>query len=348
MTIIQGSDTWLEARKSKIGGSEVFSLIAHYCAKELREMGLDMTKEKPFRTIQEQFLKIKFGAELSKIDPVHSEFGNGLEGYVAYRLQQELPQLEIERTKDFIVNPELHKLAACSPDGYVEIKEGFILPDFDKQKELNSLCGRGILELKTANYFTSFDNETRLQYIFQLQYNMLVTGCKWGVLAVLLPKEKQFDEPFFKGKVLEMINYQDFDRPQDIYDLKYYIYPQLHGFQALIIKALLSFKNDLDNPEAYPRNAEDKAGIEREKKMLGELFPEKYGTLTLEEESELDELLNQRMIAQGAMLDAEKEMRNCEAEIIWQTKKYCEIIGSKHKIKWTSDGKTRFYKLNKK
>jgi hypothetical protein len=44
-----------------------------------------------------------------------------MEPYVAYRLGQELPQLKIERSKEFIVNEKLHPLAACSPDGYVKV-----------------------------------------------------------------------------------------------------------------------------------------------------------------------------------------------------------------------------------
>lgn len=364
--IIQGSEQWKEARQSKIGGSEVFSLCHHYCARELQEMGFDLSKERPFRTIQEMFLKIKFGAKLSEIDPVHSEFGNGLEAYTAYCLKQELPELEIERTKEFVLNPEFHELASCSPDGYITMNDS-TLPDFDKTCLIEQTWGRGMLELKTANYFANFEQGgSRLQYLMQLCYNMMVADCKWGALAVLMPKEKQFDEPFFKGQILERLKWTDGlpyfketheDNINNFYDLKYYIYPELPAFQQMIIKSLNAFQADLDaydtDQSRFPRNSEDLAGLQREKAMWAQLWPEHYGKKQLDEEDELNKLLNDKYQAQVEKMFAEQAHELLTNQILQKVKsegldKFVEIVGTENRLSFIKNGQTRFYKINNK
>lgn len=368
--IAQGSQEWLDARQSKIGGSEIFSLVLHYCKKELEAMGFDLKEEKSFRTVQELFLKVKFGAKLSEIDPIHSQFGNGLEPYVAYRLHEELPELQVERSKDFIINEDLHPLAACSPDGFIEINEEWSIPDFDKTCEINSSWGRGALELKTANYFANFGSEkgSRLNYIFQNQFQMMVLGLKWGCLAVLMPKEKEFDDPFFKGQILERLKWTEGtpyfhsdheDNVNKFYDLKYYIYPQLPAFQAMIIKSLNAFQADLDAYEAgdqtaFPRNSEDLAGLQREKAMWAQLWPEHdFGSKQLTEEDELNEMLNERYKYQEAEMFAKQDLAKINNEIFQKVKasgfdKFCEIRGVENRLMWDKNGVVRFYKINNK
>lgn len=369
--ILQNTPEWQAAKQKTIGGSEVFSLVHHYCAKELQDMGFSLAKERPFRTVQEMFLKVAFDAKLSPIDPMHSEFGNGMESYVSCRLQQELPQLLIERTKDFIINPELHPLAACSPDGYldfIETKDLVQISDFDKTCLIDRLCGKGMLELKTANYFANFDQGgSRLQYLFQLQYNMMVAGLKWGCLAVLLPKEKKFDEPFFKGQILERLKWTEGkpyfkegheDNVNNFYDLQYYIYPQLPVFQAMITKALNAFQADLDayasgNEKAFPRATEDLVGLQREKQLWGQLWPDHFGNKQLEEEDELNALLNERLAAQEQKMFAEQAFDSITNEIYQKIKargfdKFCEIKGTENRLLFIKNGQIRFYRINNK
>ncbi len=366
--IIQGSPEWLEAKQSKISASEIFSLVHHYCKKELEAMGFDLAKERPFRTVQEMFLKVKFGAKLSEIDPIHSEFGNGMEPYIAYRLGQELPQLAIERSKEFIVNEDFYPLAACSPDGYIELpfaevgEEIPFLPDFDKTCQINAEWGKGALELKTANYFANFDvGGCRLQYLFQLQFQLMVMELKWGVLAVLMPKSKEYDEPFFKGKIIGQLegwqacydnsNRDDFEQ---YYDLKHYIYPELKGFQALIMKALNCFQEALDKYETdqsvFPRNSEDLTGLQREKQLWGQLWPDHYGKKELAGEDELDKLFNERYQAQVEKMFVEQAFEKINNEILQLVKQrgddaFCEIIGTEHRMNWIKNGQVRFYRL---
>lgn len=357
-SILQGTPEWLEAKQSKISASEIFSLVLHYCRSELEAMGFDLKEERSFRTIQELFLKVKFDAKLSEIDPVHSEFGNGMEAYVAYRFHQE-SGIEARRSKEFIINEDLHSLAACSPDGYCEISHGCEIDDFDKTCKINSSDAwkQGALELKTANYFANFgsDKGSRLNYIFQLQFQMMVMELMWGCLAVLMPKEKQFDEPFFKGKVLAQFQLLgNFDCIDEYYDLKYYIYPELPVFQAMIMKALNAFQEALDgydnDQSLFPRNSEDLAGLQREKQMWAQLWPLHYGVKELDGEEELNKLLNERYQAQVEKLFAEQSCDKITNEIYQKVKangldKFCEIRGTENRMSWIKNGQVRFYKL---
>lgn len=364
--ITQGTEAWLAAKQSKISASEVFSLVNYYCRPELEALGFNLKEEKSFRTVQELFLKVKFGAKLSAIDPIHSEFGNGLEPYVAYRLGQELPQLKIERSKEFVVNEVLHPLAACSPDGFIEIMNDSIV-DFDKTCKIDSSWGIGALELKTANYFANFNSDagSKLTYLFQLQFQLMVMNLKWGCLAVLMPKEKEFDEPFFKGKILGQFQllggFNDDGRCDCInqyYDLKYYIYPQLPAFQAMIMKSLNAFQADLDaydsgDQSAFPRNSEDLAGLEREKSLWAQLWPEKFGTLELDPKSKLNQLLIEQNQAREEVLFADQNKLKIECEInqlIMQNGlgKYKELKGSDNRLMWDKKGSLRFYKNKEK
>lgn len=355
-TIKQQTPEWLKAKRNKIGGSEIFSLVHHYCAKELIDMGFDLAKERPFRTIQELFLKIFFDAKLSPIDPMHAEFGQGLEPYVTYRLQQELPNIKVEQAKDFIANKELHNLAVCSPDGYLTMNDCEI-KDFDDTCLINQQWGRGMLELKTANYFANFDNGgSKLQYLFQLQFNMLVAQLKWGCLAVLLPKEKEFDDPFFKGKTLIKAEAQQ--EIDQYYDLKYYIYPQLGKFQEMIMKALDCFQKDLDgykngDQSSFPRASEDLAGLQREKAMWGQLWPNHYGDKELQQDDELNILLNERMAAQEQSMFAKQAFDLVTNEICQKVKdlgydKFCNIVGTENRLSFIKNGQMRFYKIKTK
>ena len=49
--ITQGSKEWLEAKQSKISASEIFTLVRHYCAKELEALNFDLKEEKSFRSV---------------------------------------------------------------------------------------------------------------------------------------------------------------------------------------------------------------------------------------------------------------------------------------------------------
>ena len=77
-----------------------------------------------------QNLEKKFDVKPDPISQVCSEFGLGMEDYIINRINQENNNFVATGSKDFIINSDIHELAACSPDGFVEAKEDFI--DYDK------------------------------------------------------------------------------------------------------------------------------------------------------------------------------------------------------------------------
>jgi hypothetical protein len=356
--IEQGSQEWLQARQNKIGGSEIFSLVIHYCKKELEAMNFDLKEEKSFRSVQEMFMKLCLGAKMPLIDPMNSQFGNGMEEYVAHRLQEALPEIDVQRSKSFLDGKDLHELAACSPDGYIYIKDNHKLHDFDNTCEIDSSWGEGMLELKTANFFANFgaENGSKLSYIFQTQYNMMIRKNKWGLLAVLVSKEKSCDDAFLKGQILEKARNNKYDEINEYYDFYYYIYPELPAFQAMIIKSLKLFHEDVErylagDQSAFPRNSEDLKALEREKIMWGQVWPEHFGERQLDEEDELNKLLEERNIAKEENMFAEQAFRKIENEILSLIKqrgydKFIKIHGFGHRVQFQSNG-IRFYK-NKK
>ena len=350
--IIQHSPEWLEAKKSKIGGSEIFSLVHYYFPKELEELGVNLSKEQPFKTALELFIKIKFGVEDNDISEVNSEFGKLMEGPICdlLRKERELELCDFKRTQDFIINDKLHTLAACSPDGYVELpfaevgEEIPFLPDFDKTCKIIAAWGMGILEFKTTDYGFNFEAEKgcKWSYIMQLQHNLLVCGAKWGILAALSPREKQFDTDFFKGRVLGIMQAGQNLPLNQYYNLNYYVYPAMPRIQDLILKALNTFQTDLDS-DNYPRASTHPAKVQRERKVIAMAFPEHYGQL--EADKELDDLINQRMIANIEAKKAESEATELEIEIVKRAHSYLQVIGSNFKAAWDKRGGLRFYKL---
>ena len=189
----------------------------------------------------------------------------------------------------------------------------------------------------------------------------MVIGLKWGVLAVLMPKSKEYDEPFFKGKTLRSVEIAEWslmhpenDKIAQYYDLKNYIYPELKGFQVLIIKALNCFQEALDkydtDQSVFPRNSEDLTGLQREKQLWGQLWADHYGKKELAGEDELDKLFNERYQAQVEKMFAEQAFEKINNEIYQKVKqsgddKYCEIKGTEHRMSWIKNGQVRFYRL---
>jgi len=321
MTIKQQSQEWLTEKRKYIGGSEIFSIALHYCKKELAQIGIE--NETSFKTALETYLEKKFDVKPDPINPVYSEFGLGMEDFIINRFNQENKNFVATGSKDCIINSDIDELAACSPDGFVEAKEDFI--DYDK-KEIKA--SKGMLEVKTTPYQFNFEAEagTRWAYIFQLQYNMLVCGHDWGLLACLTPKEKEFDNDFFKGKILgklEMLDKID-DELGDIsekyiidsdidkyYNLYTYTYKANKTIQNICKLALKRFQEAMDKV-ILPNLSDNKDKLMREKKMLAKMYPNKYGEIMAD--NELNELLNERGIInnQFTILKTELEQTNCK------------------------------------
>lgn len=309
--IKQQSQEWLTEKRKYIGGSEIFSIALHYCKKELEQIGIK--NETSFKTALEVYLEKKFDVKPDPISQVCSEFGLGLEDFIINRINQENKNFVATGSKDFIINPDIHGLAACSPDGFVEAKEDFL--DYDKKPIAKS---KGVLEVKTVPYGFNFKAEAgaKWQYLFQLNYNMLVCGNDWGLLACLAPKEKEFDNDFFKGKTLGNIRASEMDitilsEIDDCYNLYTYTYKANKTIQNICKLALKRFQEAMDKV-ILPNLSDNKDKLMREKKMLAKMQPDKYGEIKAD--NELNELLNERGVInnQFAILKTELEQTNCK------------------------------------
>jgi hypothetical protein len=351
--ISQQSPEWLEAKKSRVGGSEIYTLAFYYCRKELEQIGVDLIKDQPFQSALELYLRVKHGLQQEKIVQVSSEFGGGMEPYIVSRLNSEEKNAKIEGTKDFIIAEKTHNLACCSPDGYVDIQEGQKLRDFDDKADITQNTGKGTLELKTVPYVFNFEAEegTKFQYIFQLQYNMMLLGHKWGMLACLTPKERDFDTDFHKGKMLGMLQFKDAFKVFDFseatiihidnsYNLYTYNYITIAPIQQICMLALDRFQEALEKDDWPSASVDNKIKALREKKMLRQIDEERFGTLTASKE--LDAMLIDRQNAATEELKAATEKTALDTEIIKAMSNHVELLGSEVKAKFAKNGILRY------
>lgn len=353
--ITQQSQEWKAAKQSRIGGSEIYTLAFYYCRKELEQIGVDLVKDQPFQSALELFLRVKYGLEQEPISQVSAQFGNGMEGYIVSRLNNEMSdKCGHFGTKDFIIADNIHNLACCSPDGYIDIQEGQILRDFDDKADITQNIERGTLELKTAPYEFNFEAEAgpKFQYIFQLQYNMMLLGHKWGMLACLAPKEREFETDFHKGKMIGIIHGAEsqsgtgtiphyyIDEYYNLYSYNYIIIPPI---QQICKLALDRFHKALEEDNWPTPSIDNKEKVIREKKMLSQIAPERFGTL--EASQELDGLLQERQQAHVESLKATTDKTALDIEIIKAMGDHIEVNGVEIKAKYDSRGTLRFSKI---
>jgi len=379
--IKQHTPEWYAEKLKKIGASEIFSLAAHYCKKELKQANIDLGNEKAFKTPLELYLKVKFGVQDDSISEVNSQFGLGMESYILYRLSQEEKfknQIEFEGSKDFVVNEKVNKMASCSPDGWIwrikdleaTIKTTFPvfkdmgLRDFDDKININELrngsCGDGILELKTTPYGFNFEADKGLKwaYLFQLHYQMLVCDKRWGILAAIAPKEKNYDTDFFKGKILGGLyavdsfglvkEYKDnvHNYINDYYNLYHYIYPENKTIQNLCILALKRFEKALDDNILPKLSIDCMERLTRERALLSIIKPERYGLINAREDEELNGLINDLKAAGTEQLKIKTEMEAAKCDLIIKMDNHIGIKGEDWTYKFAKNGSLRFSKTN--
>lgn len=372
--IKQHTKEWLKAKQNSIGASSVFSLIEYYCREELVKAGIDLKGEKPFKSTLELFLSIKLSLtkDTIKEGDVNNEFGLGMESYLVYRLQKEMPNLDFKKSDEFIQSPNIHPLAVCSPDGYLSVNKGHEVSDFDNNNQIDSSWQKGALELKTTPYSFNFKSleGVKWQYLFQLQYQMLVCNKKWGMLAALSPKEREFDCDFFKGKILGYIkaikeygflddisNFGKFKLMHSQYNLHTYIYLAIPTLQNICLLALKRFQEALDKydkalikgevPLMPACSFEDKEKALREKTLLAQICPAKFGSieaLSMTEGEVINAMMDERQFAHIEGVKCESEKARLDAEITKVMNSHIELIGANYKAKFAKDGSLRFSK----
>ena len=338
--IKQHTKEWSDAKKSKIGGSEIFTLAHYYCKKELEQIGINL-KELPFKTALELYLEKKFGIQSEPIDPICAEFGLGMEKYIIHRLNKENNSINVTGSSNFEINDKLN-LACCSPDGFVKVSDE--IQDYDKRTLINKESGSGMLEVKTTQFTFNYEAAAgpKWQYIFQLNYNMLVCNNNWGLLACLTPKEKEFDTDFEKGKTLAYINSIDKDDLSFIdekYNLYTYFYTANKTIQNICKLALERFQNAMDNDLMPLASVDNLEKLMREKKMLSKMFPEKFGKLQANQA--LNELLNERGVVNNQLKIDETAKEEINCKLIQAMGHHIELEGFNYIAKFDKRGSLR-------
>jgi hypothetical protein len=340
--IKQHTQEWQEARKSKVGASEIAGLVHYYCKDELKALKIDF---EPYTTALQTFAKVKFGVDLPFPKSL-ARWGLGMEEYIADRFHREQKVIGCIRTDDFVVKDDL---SACSPDGYVRTLGDIKVPDFDKQVIIDNTWNKGTLELKTTSFLMKddFRDGFKWHYIFQMMYQMYVCDVNWGVGAVLIPKEFWEDEEFEKGVILGKIesgNYK-IEEIDDLFFLSYFVYARKPKLIELIEIALKKFQAHLDSntvPNVYQGTKQTL--LYNEKKVLGLLNPARFGEV--EADQEVDGLLVDMQITQNEKKKLEVEELALRNKIIQSMGDALALIGSQYKAKFDSRLALRFSKVS--
>tara|TARA_R110002126_G_scaffold37993_1_gene113946 strand:+ start:1866 stop:2891 length:1026 start_codon:yes stop_codon:yes gene_type:complete len=340
MTIKQHSESWLDAKRTRVGASEIAGLVHYYCKEELKALNIEF---EPYNTALQTWAKVKFGVELPFPKSI-SRWGLGMEEYIAGRFHREQEQIACVQTDDFVIKSDL---MACSPDGYVRTLGNIKVPDFDKQVAIDNSWGKGTLEMKTTSFLMKddFRDGFKWHYIFQMQYQMLCCDTNWGVGAVLIPKEFWEDEGFERGVILGRIESGNYSQQEidDLFFLEHFVYAKKPQLIKLIDIALEKFKHHLANnivPNVY--DGTKKQILANEKQVLALLHPVRFGELEANEE--LDGLLIEMQILQVEKKKLEVEESATKNRLTKEMGDHIAIIGTQYKAKFDSRMALRFSK----
>ena len=339
MTIKQHTEEWLNAKRTRVGASEIAGLVHYYCKDELKALNIEF---EPYTTALQIFAKVKFGVELPFPKSL-SKWGLGMEGFIASKFQNEQTQISCTKTDGFIIKDEL---SACSPDGYVKINGDLQVPDFDKQVMIDSSWGEGVFEMKTTSYLMKDDfiDGFKWHYIFQVMYQMFVCNANWGVGAVLIPNEFWEEEEFQRGNILGKVESGKLDGIDDLFHLRYFVYAKKPKLIELIEIALDKFKAHLDSntlPNVYKGTKQTL--LYNEKRVLGMINQSRFGEIGASEE--MNYLLCQMEITQAEKKKLEIEELALRNEIIQKMGDNLAVIGSSYQAKFDSRLALRFKKL---
>ena len=246
---------WLEERKKYIGASQIYGLVQHYFPEEVATLGFD---DVPFQSAFALYHQIINGVTIP-IDYKLSEYGLAVERlFGAFK--------RIEWTKYHYpnkTNPRVHKYASCNPD--------FLLGEDD-------IFSHTLIEFKAP---ITPSNKDKGQYVFQLQYQMLITNIESGILFYAHIKN---NNEFERGKLVGSFWYY-YNQWSGNGILREYVddnfyckespYEANPIIQKLCIDALNLFEQDvLAGNEPEPRASD----ID----LLKVIYPEHNGTLRVD------------------------------------------------------------------
>ncbi len=161
---------WKEIRRSGIGGSDIGAIMGYNKYKT----PLDVWREKVYGIESEETEKMRFGKLLEEV--VAKEFS-------------ERYNLKINKPK-YILRSRKYPLLIASIDYFV----------YENDEE-------GILEVKTTSSYVykSWQNFLPMSYYLQLQHYLLVSGLKWGYIAILI-----------NGQQLERLKFERDEEAQEL------------------------------------------------------------------------------------------------------------------------------------
>lgn len=168
-----GSPEWLELRRSRIGGSDVASI-----------MGWSKW------TSAYALWALKTGRVADSGSSEVMEWGSILEPVIRQRFADKHPEWLVVDTKSTFVSDQ-HEFLLANPDGLI-FKSGSLDCDFD------DLADVGLLEIKTARFEDDWVNGIPRYYQTQLNHYLWVLGLSWAKVAVLFggSSYKEFDFEF--------------------------------------------------------------------------------------------------------------------------------------------------------
>lgn len=247
----QNTTDWLNAKNYGIGASEIASVVKSFVPQKdlMAIMGdkpaLNFLSEDLYSTGYQVFHKIKRGYRIEPIPDELSMFGHSMERYLDYKVRDN-EDFIFEPTDDFIKRPDISKYAVCSPDGYATSKRGHFVDINLKHIQTNRL----VWEKKTVNPFKAvrenvFYNGLPWQYIFQLQYQMLLKDVEAGILSSMILEE---DTSFNRGRIVSLIESNEFDKIDELFNIRidHFIYGVIPEIRNAILKGLENFELAID------------------------------------------------------------------------------------------------------
>lgn len=247
----QNTSDWLDAKNYGIGASEIASVVKSFVPQSelMSIMGdkpaINFLSEDLYSTGYQVYHKIKRGYRIEPIPDELSVFGHAMERYLDYKVKDHTEFL-FEPTDDFIKRPDISRYAVCSPDGYATSISGNFVDINLRHHQTNHL----VWEKKTVNPFKAmrenvFYNGLPWQYIFQLQYQMLLKDVDAGILSSMVLEE---DTPFNRGRIVSLIEQAQFDKVDELFNIRvdHFIYGVIPEIRNAILVALKRFEEAID------------------------------------------------------------------------------------------------------
>lgn len=221
--IQQNTPEWLNAKLSTIGGSEIYALVVSLLTEEEIKQYLPYFEyENNFGSVMKTAIKFLYGIT-ENIGVVNSEYGNAMELPMVYFFNKNFYGLaNAQYTRDFIVH-EKHKNISCSPDGYIDL-QGEVEEFGNQDNKITKEDGRGLLELKTIAYSDAWNEEAKMQYLFQCNWNAWVSGLNWYCIYLSYARDYENESDFKKGKRVVYAERGDYDKIAEEVDFKEYFY----------------------------------------------------------------------------------------------------------------------------